>query len=236
VAIGDNWCETAVRMTAAKSLQRKDVDRVAAALLEALKAECPDHAEYVFLYPPSIPRPESRRATAVWEAYRCAWSASARVSRREQIKRAKALAQGEAFFDDRRVDAAIVSLERARTLVRNANRALLEDIKRIEKEAERLGLGTNLQDHPDHVRSTKRIGDALDSLLSKLKSFGGISQPRTQSEWDDFISSTAERLLAVGFSSREVAGLLTGRKPERVDRATLERFRQRIRRLQISEG
>jgi hypothetical protein len=223
-------------MTAAKSLQRKDVDRVAAGLLGALKAECPDYSEFLFLDPPSIPRPESKRARAIWEAYRLAWSASARFSRREQIKRAKTLAQGEAFFDDKRINQAIVSLERARTLVRNANRALLENVERIEKEAVRLGLGTDLQDHPDHVRSTKRIGDALDSLVNKLKSFRGISQPRTQSEWDEFISSTAERLLAVGFGSREVAGLLTGRKPEKVDRATLERFRQRVRRLQISEG
>ena len=224
------------QMTAAKPLQRKDVDRVAAALLVALKAECPDYSEALFLDPPSIPRPSSARASTVWEAYRLAWSASARFTRREQTKRAKTLAQGEAFFDDKRVNLAIVSLERARTLVRNANRALLEDITRIEKEAARMGLGTDLQDHPDHVRSTSRIGTALDSLVTKLKSFRGISQPRTQSEWEEFISSTAEKLLGVGFSSREVAGLLTGRKPERVDRATLERFRQRVRRLQVSGG
>jgi len=223
-------------MTAPRSLQRKDVDRVAAALLEALKAECPDYNEHQLLYPPLLPRPESKRGIAVWQAYRLAWSAAARFSRREEAKQAKARAQGEAFFDDRRVDSAIADLERARTLVRNANRALLKDIERIEKEAARLGYDTDLQDHPEHVRNTKRIGDALDLLVKKVKSFGGIPQARTQSEWDEFISSSAERLLAVGFSSREVAGLLTGRSPERVDRATLERFRQRVRRSQISEG
>ena len=236
VAIGDSWCETAGQMTAARSLQRKDVVRVEAALLEALKAECPDYSEYLFLHPHSIPRPESKRAKALWEAYRLAWSAGARFGRREEAKRARTRGQGEAFFDDRRVDSAIADLERARTLVRNANQALLKDIERIEKETARLGYDINLQDHPKHVLSTKRIGDALDLLVRKVKSFGGIPQARTQSEWDEFISSTAERLLGVGFSSREVAGLLTGRNPERVDRATLERFRQRVRRSQISEG
>jgi hypothetical protein len=223
-------------MTAAKSLQRKEVDRVAAALLEALKAECPEYAEEYFYDTPSIPRPESKRGEALWAVHRLAWSASARFTRRQQTKRAKTRAQGEAFFDDKRIDRALVSLERARTLVRNANQALLEYVERIQKEAARLGLGTDVQDYPSHVQSTLRIGEALDSLVSKLKTFRGIPQARTQAEWDGFISASAERLIAAGFSSRDVAALLTGRKPDKVDRATLERFRQRVRRLQISSN
>jgi hypothetical protein len=234
VAIGGNWCETAARMTAARSLQRKDIARVEAALLDALKAECPHYNEHVLLHAQFVPRPESKRAIALWEAYRLAWSAGARFRRLEQAKLARARGQGEAFFDDRRIDSAIADLERARTLVRNASRTILKDNERIEKEATRLGHGSDLEDHPEHARTAKRIGDALDLLVRKVKSFGGIPQARTQGEWDQFISSTAEKLLAVGFGSREVAGLLTGRSPDKVDRATLERFRQRVRRSQVS--
>jgi len=221
-------------MTAAKSLQRKEVERVAAALLDVLKAECPDFPEYLF-FDPTVAHPiKSERGHVVLEAYRLAWSASARFTRRDQVKCAKARVQGEPFFDDKRVNFAIVSLERARTLVRNANQALMENIDQIEREAARLGLGVNLEDHPDHVQATKRIAAALDTVVSKLKTFKGIPQARNRGEWDNFISTTAERLLDVGFSSREVAALLTGKRPEKIDRATLERFRQRVRRLQVS--
>jgi len=221
-------------MTAAKSLQRKEVDRVAAALLEALKAECPEYPEVVFYDSPTIPKPASKRGEVVWHAYLLAWSASARFTRRVQAKRAKSRAQGEAFFDDKRINQAIVSLERARTLVAKAHQALLENVEQLQKEAKRLGLTADLGDHPDHLRDLTGVAVKLDGLTTKLKTFRGIPQARTSSEWDEFISVTAERLLNVGFTSREVAGLLTGRRPEKVDRATLERFRQRVRRRQVS--
>jgi hypothetical protein len=223
-------------MTAAKSLQRKEVERVAVALLDLLKAECPDFPEYLFFDPLVSPPIESERGRVVLDAYRLAWSASARFTRRDQTKRAKARAQGEAFFDDKRINLAIVSLEHARALVRKANQALMENIAQLEKEAARHGFGVDLADHPEHVQVTERIVGALDTVVSKLKTFKGIPQARNRGEWDTFISTTAERLLEVGFSSREVAALLTGRKPDKVDRATLERFRQRVRRLQISSG
>ena len=223
-------------MTAPKLLQRKEVERVASALLDVLKAECPEFPDYLFSEPSVNPPIESERGQVVLQAYRLAWSASARFTRRDQAKRAKAGAQSAAFFDDKRVNLAIVSLERARTLVRNANQALMENIAQLEKEAARHGFGVELEDHPQHVQATKRIAAELDTVVSKLKTFKGIPQARNRGEWDNFISATAEKLLEVGFSSREVAGLLTGKKPEKVDRATLEKFRQRVRRLQVSGG
>jgi len=218
-------------MTVAKLLQRKEVERVTAALLDALKAECPEYPEMVFWDATVIPYPESKRGRALWTAYRLAWSASTRFARREQTKRAKTRAQGQAFFDDKHVNHAINSLERARTLTRNASKALGEYIDAIQKEAARLGLGTDTQDYPAHVKTAEQIGDALDALTRNLKQFRGIPQARTRGEWDAFISATAQSLTEVGFSPREIAGLLTGKKPDAVDRATLERFRQRVRRL-----
>jgi hypothetical protein len=224
-------------MTAAKSLKRKEVDKVTAALFKALSEECPNEEEQLRAIPLTDWRPTSKRGKALCEAYRRAWAASVRFSRREHMGLASKRGLGAAFFDDRRTDVAIASLERARTLVRNARESLQRDMTRIGKERARHGLtGDDHGRTPEHVEAIERIEEALDVRLTELKTFQGIPQARTQSEWDEFLSETARNLLVAGFATREVAGLLTGKKPEAVDRATLERFRQRVSRLGISRG
>lgn len=222
-------------MTAAKSLERKEVEGVTAALRNALKDECPD-CEALLEFPPALPKPSSKRGAALWQAYRLAWSASARFTRRTQRDLAKKRRSGEAFFDDRQTDSAIASLERARTLVRNAGAAFEEDIARIRKERTRIGLrGDDVGDLPEHVQDAEELVAHLDLLLAKLKTFHGIPQARSRGDWDAFVSGSAQRLLSAGFSTREVAGMLTGKRPESVDRATLEKFRQRVNRLAVSK-
>jgi hypothetical protein len=224
-------------MTAAKSLQRKEVDKIAAALLGALKPEYPGTDDIAFDFPPVLRRPTSKRGAALWEAYKLAWAASVRFARRQQKGRAKKRGQGAAFFDDQHTRLAISSLERARTLVRNARAALERDIAAIGGERARHGMrGDDVGEHRDHVRALEQIAKALEMRISRLKTFEGIPQARTKSEWDAFLSETARKLLDAGFGTREVAALLSGKKPEAVDRATLERFRQRVSRLEISAG
>lgn len=234
VAIDDT---TRLFMTAAKSLQRKEVEKVAAALLSALRAEYAGQGDHIFYFPPALPKPTSKRGKALLAAYLRAWAASARFSRREQKGLASTRGLGAAFFDDLQTDLAIANFERAKTLVRHGREALQQDMALISKERARNGLlGEDFGRLPDHVRAAEQIEDALERRVQALKTFEGIPQARTQSEWDAFISESAEKLLAAGLGTREVAGLLTGKKPETVDRATLERFRLRVTRLQISRG
>jgi hypothetical protein len=231
-------------MTVAKSLQRKDVEKVVAALERALSAECPMAAPpHAYNDPSTTPRPKSKRARALFEAYRLAWSALMRFKRREQKEQAKMRGRGEQFYDDQLVDRAIESLHRARAATRNAADFLAAHIEAGTQEAERLGVGNLLQQtfvkkalkgarsRIDYVDSIQRD---LEALLDVLTTFHGIPQARTRGDWDRFVSSSAAKLLDAGFGPREVAGLLTGRPAEQVDRATLERFRQRVRRLEIS--
>src|SRR6516165_3443285 len=141
-------------MTAAKSLQRKEVEKVTAALRSALKQECPGEEKMLLDFPPGLRKPTSKRGAVLWEAYRRAWAASVRFTRREQRGLARKRGQGAAFFDDRRTDVVIASLERARTLVRNASEALQRDITRIGNERARVGLtGDDVGDYPEHVRA-----------------------------------------------------------------------------------
>ena len=224
-------------MTAAKSLQRKEVDKVTAALYKALSEECPNQEDQLLAIPLTDWRPTSKRGKVLCEAYRRAWAASARFSRREQKGLASKRGLGAAFFDDGQTDLAIANLERARTLVRNAREALQRDMTRIGKERARRGLSVDdLGRNPEHVEAMEKIEEALEVRLTELKTCQGIPQARTRSEWDEFLSETARNLLVAGFGTREVASLLTGKKPEAVDRATLERFRQRVNRLGSSRG
>ncbi len=102
----------------------------------------------------------------------------------------------------------------------------------ISKERVRQGLaGDDFGMHPTHVRAIERLERAIGLRAAKLQTIEGISQARNRQEWDTFLSETARNLLAAGLGTREVAGLLTGAKPEAVDRSTLERFRQRVNRL-----
>lgn len=224
-------------MTAPKSLERKEVERVTAALRNALKIEWPEIEDAFLDFPPAAPKATSKRRAVVLEAYRLAWAASARFTRKTQRELAKKRGSGEAFFDDRQTETAIGSLERARTLVRNAGAAVEKDMARIRKERARVGLrGDDVGDLPEHLRGLEQLREALESRIQKLKTFQGIPQIRTRSEWDDFLSNTAKKLLAIGFATREVAAFLTGKQPEAVDRATLEKFRQRVNRLAVSKS
>jgi hypothetical protein len=224
-------------MTAAKPLQRKEVDKVAAALLGALRPEYEGQGDHIFEYPPALRQPTSKRGKVLWAAYLRAWAASARFSRREQKGLARKRGLGAAFFDDDQTDLAIASLERARWFVKNAREALQLDMARISKERARRGLpGDDFGKHPLHVQAIERLEKAIGVRAAKIQTFEDIPQARTRKEWDAFLSETAKDLLAAGFGTREVAGLLTGERPEAVDRATLERFRQRVSRLEISRG
>ncbi len=224
-------------MTAAKALERKEVERVTAALRNALKAECPERHDAFLDLPPDSPKPASKRGAALWDAHRQAWATLARLTRRAELSRARKRGGGEAFFDDRQNEAAITNLERARTLVRNGCAAVQTNIDRIRKERARLGLrGDDFEDLPEHLDAMERIGETLKRRIEKLKTFRGIPQARTRDDWDEFVSRMAKQLLEAGFGTREVAGLLTGKEPDAVDRATLERFRQRVNRLAVSKG
>lgn len=224
-------------MTVPKSLERKEVERVAATLRNTLKIEWPEIDDAFLDFPPAAPKATTKRRAAVLDAFRLAWAASARFTRKTQRELAKKRGSGEAFFDDRQTDAAIICLERARTLVRNAGAAIEMDIARIRKERARIGLrGEDVGDLPEHVGATENVVVDLERLLERLKTFQGIPQARTRGEWDAFVSSAAQKLLSAGFGTREVAGMLTGKHPEDVDRATLERFRQRMNRLAVSKG
>jgi hypothetical protein len=219
-------------MTAAKPLQRKEVEKVMATLRDALAQEWHAYDDQTLHYPPALAEPTTKRAKVLLEAYRRAWAAWARFSRREQKGLASKRGLGAAFFDDRQTDLAIASLERARYFVRNAREALQRDMTRISKERARSGIpGDDFGKHPAHVRAIERLEKALGGRAAKIQTFEDIPQARTRSEWDAFLSETARNLLVAGFGTREVAGLLTGEKPESVDRATLERFRQRVSRL-----
>jgi hypothetical protein len=219
-------------MTAAKRLQRKEVEKVMAMLRAALAQEWPDCAQLLD-FPPALAEPTEKRAKVLWEAYRHAWAAWARFSRREQKGLASKRGLGAAFFDDRQTDLAIASLERARYFVRNAREALQRDMTRISKERARRGiLGEDFGKLPIHVRAIERLEKAIEQRAAEIQTVEDIPQARTRHEWDAFLSETAKKLLDVGFGKREVAGLLTGEKPESVDRATLERFRQRVSRLE----
>jgi len=222
-------------MTAAKPLQRKEVDKAMATLLAALRQEYPGQGDHIFDYPPALRQPTSKRGKVLWAAYRRAWAASTRFSRREQKGLASTRGLGVAFFDDHQTDLAITNFERARTLVRAGREALELDMALISKERAGRGLlGEDFGQLPEHVRAAEQIEEALAERVKALKTFENIPQARTRSEWDAFLSETAQKLLAAGFGTREVAGLLTGKKSEAVDRATLERFRQRVSRLGIS--
>jgi hypothetical protein len=224
-------------MTAAKPLQRKEVDKVTATLRSALAQECPSYDDQLLDFPPALAEPTAKRAKVLLDAYRRAWAASARFSRREQKGLASKRGLGSAFFDDSQTDLAIARLERARAFAKNAREALELDMARISKERARRGLlGDDFGKHPAHVRAIERLEKALRERAAEIQTVEGIPQARTRREWDAFLSEAAKKLLAVGFGTREVAGLLTGEKPESVDRATLERFRQRVSRLEISRG
>jgi len=225
-------------MTVAKPLQRKDVERVAATLERAFRAECPDIAEELFFDPSVIPRPKSKRGVALWQAYRLAWSAKMRFERRTQKKKANVRGQGAPFFDDKLVDRAIENLQRAHAATRNAIDLLTAHSAKLTEAA--VGIGWNKdylsKEPPPNLGAAQRIKSAVEELIGDLTTFKGVPQARTRGDWDRFVSASAASLLDAGFSSREVAGLLTGQAAEKVDRATLERFRQRVRRREISAG
>ncbi|HEY2406938.1 MAG TPA: hypothetical protein VGI10_13100 [Polyangiaceae bacterium] len=166
-----------------------------------------------------------------------------RFERLEQKNRAMKRGKGGPFFDDELIDRAIEALQRARVATRNAADFLADHLERGTQEAVRFGAEKVLLIRPvkralkgAHARIDEVDGIRLDleRLLDELTTFHGIPQARTRGDWDRFVSASAAKLLDAGFGSREVAGLLTGRPAEQIDRATLERFRQRVRRQEIS--
>lgn len=222
-------------MTAARLVARKEVDRVFLSLERAFRAECPEHDELTRVDPLLVPRPRrNARALALWEAVRLACSARARFSRRETTARAKRQGQPMPLHDDKRRDLAIRSMERAIAHATNAARLLAEDADAMEGAIKNV-LGAHIEGVREDADAAADVAQHLVQVLGRLRCFRGVPQVRTQREWDVFLSQTAARFGAVGMPTREVVALLTGLPEKRVDRAELERFRQRVRRLKLSD-
>lgn len=218
-------------MTAPKTTKKKDVERVFKSIERAFVAEVPDYPENLVFNVPDIPEPRhGTRAHVVWEALRTAFAARVRYRRRDILRKTAARGEPVVSFDDKKRFAAIRNLNRAWVLTGEAV-ALLQEAAAIT-EADIKAVPKELRDEVERVAVLER---QFEPLLAGLNAFRGIHQIRTQREWDLFISETATKMQDVGFSSREVCGILTGSKPERIDRATMERFRQRVRR-QLETG
>lgn len=216
------------RMTVWRPPDYDEVERVFEALQSAFAEAQPHLSEDDFRDISDLGRPRpGTRARALWEPLRLAWCAHARF-RRAKLKARMPKALTVPVDDDRR-DRAIQSVERALALLQNAAEELQEDAETIHKFVVMLEQDQTRQRYED-AKNVAGLADETREQLSKLKRYKGIRQIYTQREWDEFISDAAEGLLRAGFSSREVAGLLSGSAPEDVDRATLERFRQRVRR------
>jgi hypothetical protein len=218
-------------MTAA----RLEVNRVYASLERAFLIECPEHEELVRLDLTIVPPPRrSTRAFALWEALRLAWSARARFLRRETITHAKKHGQQLPLHDDKLRDQAIRSIERAIAQATIAARFLEEDAAAMEAIAKKVR-GGRVEGPREDADAAAEAVRHLVGVLGRLRRFRGVPQVRTQREWDVFLSQSAAKFGAVGMATREVVALLTGLPESRVDRAELERFRQRVRRLKLSD-
>jgi hypothetical protein len=222
-------------MTAPRLVARKEVDRVYASLERAFVAECPEHAEMVRLDLTIVPPPRrNTRAFALWDALRLAWSARARFLRRDTTAHAKKRGQRMPLHDDKLRDQAIRSMERSITQAANAARLLAEDAAAMETVARKLR-GGRVEGPREDADAAAEAVQHLVEVLGRLRRFRGVPQVRTQREWDVFLSQSAAKFGAVGMATREVVALLTGLPENRVDRAELERFRQRVRRLKLSD-
>lgn len=211
------------------------MDRVFYSLAEALRPEIPG-------FPPDgtaemmagAPGPLTRtpRGRILWKAFESAAAARARFVRRELVRGATRRGVDLATLDDKRRDRAMLALRDAGRLVGEAAHALREDIAALE--AVNALHGRLFQTDEALVTSAaqaERIASELSEVLHRLNLFKGVPQIRTQREWDRFLSETASEMLDEGFSAREVAAILTGTPPTKVTNETLERFRQRVRRL-----
>jgi hypothetical protein len=167
------------------------------------------------------------------DALRLAWSANARFERGRLAANARARGQRIAGLEDDRRDAALSSLEKALSLTQRAAELLAEDADKMDRQARRWRGHADPSLHGD-VAKTEAMARGVERLLKHLTRCKGIPQIRTQGEWDEFLSESAAALLDAGFANREVAALLTGQRSEDVDRATMERFRQRVRRIKVS--
>ena len=126
----------------------------------------------------------------------------------------------------------MMRLRDAARLAGEAARALRDDIRAVENMNERYGDilpsdGETLASVVEAERLEKELGE----LTERLNRFDGVPQIRTQREWDRFLSETAAAMLEVGFEPRTVATVLTGTPEQKITTETLERFRQRVRRL-----
>jgi len=222
-------------MTAARLVARKEVDRVYLSLERAFHAECPGQEELAKLDPLLVPAPpRNTRAFALWEAFRLACSARARFERRQTTARARKRGHARPLHDDRRRDLAIRSIERAIAHATNAARLLVEDADVMDNAVKNVP-GARVEGAREDAEAAEEVARHLMHVLGRLRCFRGVPQVRTQREWDVFLSQTAARFGAVGMPTREVVALLTGLPEKRVDRAELERFRQRVRRLKVSD-
>lgn len=213
-------------MTAPKSTKKKDVERVYSSVERAFSAEVPEYPAELVFDVPGIPEPRpGTRGHVLWEALRTAFATRARYRRRDIVRVTTKRGRPVRSLDDTQRYAAIRNLNRALALTQGAV-ALLQDAIDIA-EAETRTVQKDLRGEVDDVAA---LGRQFGEVLARMSLFRGIRQLRTLREWDLFISETAAKMQEVGFSSREVCGILTGTKPERVDRATMERFRQRVRR------
>jgi len=238
-------CETSL-VTAPKPTSRKAVDRVFHSLATALRPELDDATlaggswadmdDELLGATPSRPT-TTPRGIVLWNALRLAAAARARFVRREQFRRTSRRGDELATLDDTRKDRAMVRLRDAARLTGEARQALEDDIAAVQAMNKRYG-GILGQDEETELalKEAQRLEQGLNALLERLNMFKGVPQIRTQREWDRFLSETASAMLDLGFSPREVAGILTGTAPAKVTTQTLERFRQRVRRLKETEA
>lgn len=190
----------------------------------------PDHLLLAIIDEPA-PRP--KRARALWQAFQVVAASRARFVRRDLLQRR--LKKGEevlAVLDDRNRDLAMFKLRDAARLSDEAAEALKADVEAIQALQ---GRYANLGFEPDHLvieaaQRAAQLAKALRTLKRSLNSFKGIRQIRTQREWDRFLSETASTLQDLGYTNRQVAAFLTGTPEAELTTATLERFRQRVRR------
>lgn len=182
----------------------------------------------------AAPGPLTRtpRGVILWKAFQTAAAARARFVRRQLVQGASRRGVDLATLDDTRRDRAMLALRDASRLVGEAAQALQEDIAAVEATNARHG-GVFQMDAAllASAQEAERLEGELTSLLLRLNLFNGVPQIRTQREWDRFLSETAAEMLAGGFTAREVAAILSGTAPNKVTSETLERFRQRVRRL-----
>jgi hypothetical protein len=229
-------------MTAAKLVQRRQVERVCVSLAEIFAKHSGKTPASVLRTVPKIPRPPPHtKARVVWGALLVAWNTGELLDRRDQLKAAKRRGRKGSTSEESRRDQAAARLEKAAKQMRKA--AALRKLDAEEALSEKRGRygprvrearDKRAREARDEARKIEKAACVVDKLAESMTGIPGLPVIRTQAQWHRFLSRAATSLLEVGYTNREVVAMLTDQAPEDVDRATLERFRQRVRRLPIT--